>query len=96
MKHEEALADENRRLSVLKAHVDRAQADIREGRIPLEQVEETIAGLRQEAGWLFPGQEATFDLIYRPRLERAARERRGQNAGRPISDPGKVGGTWEE
>jgi len=61
----------------VKTLVDGAQKDLRQGRIPPEQVEDTIASLRREADRLFPGQGRTFDLIYRSRLERAAREAEG-------------------
>ncbi len=71
---EQALADENRRLAELKALVDTAQAQLREGIIPGAQVETVIARLRGEAERLFPGQSRTFDLIYKPRLLRAAGE----------------------
>lgn len=68
------LATENERLAQLKGLVDRAQADLREGRIPAANVEDVIVALRREAERLFPGQSRTFDLIYKPRLLRAAEE----------------------
>ena len=74
MDADEVIAEENRRLVELKALVDRAQAEIREGKIPESQVEDAIAGLRRESERLFPDKGRTFDLIYEPRLLRAARE----------------------
>ncbi|NLC55507.1 MAG: hypothetical protein GX774_01555 [Armatimonadetes bacterium] len=64
--------DEDRRLAELQGLVDRAEAGLREGRIPAALVEDVIAGLRQEAERLFPGQKRSFELIYKPRLLRAA------------------------
>lgn len=76
MNREEAIAEENRRLEQLKTRVDRAQKDLREGRIAADAVDDVAAELRQFAERLFPGQGGLFDMIYRPRLERAAREAR--------------------
>ena len=70
------IADEEARLRQLRALVDRAQEEIRAGRVSDEQVAVVIARLRAHAEHLFPGTGNTFDLIYRPRLERAAREHR--------------------
>lgn len=70
----EEIADEESRLQQLRSLVDRAQEEIRAGKIASEEVEQVIAGLRRDAERLFPGTGNTFDLIYRPRLERAARE----------------------
>jgi hypothetical protein len=33
-----------------------------------------VENLRRQAGMLFPGKEPVFDLIYRPRLQRAITE----------------------
>lgn len=40
-----------------------------------EQASEMIDDCRNAALALFPGKELAFDLIYKPRLERAFRER---------------------
>lgn len=74
----EEMADEESRLRQLRSLVDRAQGDIRAGRIPPDKVDQIINGLRLDAERLFPGTANTFDLIYRPRLERAAREAQGE------------------
>ena len=52
------IGDEDRRLAELQGLVERA--------------EDVIAGLRQDAERLFPGQKRSFELIYKPRLLRAA------------------------
>ncbi len=56
--------------------MDGAIAVITGGRCPdLEDGRRLAQRVRRLALALFPGQEDTFDLIYRPRLERALRER---------------------
>ena len=52
-----------------------------------EQAREMIANCRNTALAMFPGKELAFDLIYKPRLERAAQERFGRP---PAPTPNEV------
>ena len=80
MSTDEEIAAENRRLEQLKICIDGAVREIREGQVHGERLETMIVRLRREAERLFPEQGRLFDLIYRPRLERAAREQVGGEA----------------
>lgn len=55
--------------------------------LTLEQAREMIANCRNAALAMFPGKELAFDLIYKPRLERAVQERFGRP---PASTPNEV------
>jgi hypothetical protein len=41
-----------------------------QGRLPRAEAERLVAGLREQALALFPGQDQTFDLILAPRFAR--------------------------
>ena len=43
--------------------------------LTVEQASELVANTRHEALAMFPGKELAFDLLYKPRLQRAMRER---------------------
>ena len=43
--------------------------------LTLEQASELVANARNAALGMFPGKELAFDLLYRPRLQRAMRDR---------------------
>lgn len=76
MNESEAVADEERRLRAVRARIDSAQGALRAGQVPMEAVEALIACLRRETERLLPGTGHAFDLIYLPRLRRAAEEAR--------------------
>ena len=76
----EALADENRRLKRLRFMAALTTAELMQAELTLHEARVVIERLRQAALALFPGSDATFDLIYRPRLERILRERFGAAA----------------
>lgn len=71
-----AVAEEERRVRYLARAVDGALAAIAHGRVAdARAAGDLIAGLRRLALALFPGSGDTFDLIYRPRLQRALAQR---------------------
>ncbi|MGQ9688803.1 MAG: hypothetical protein ACUVXF_08475 [Desulfobaccales bacterium] len=70
----EAQREENRRLRYLRFLVDLALLEIRAGRYTKPQAEKIVSNIRTQALQLFPGKELAFDLIYRPRLQRAISE----------------------
>ncbi len=43
--------------------------------LSVEQAAELVANARNAALGMFPGKELAFDLLYRPRLQRAMRDR---------------------
>jgi hypothetical protein len=70
----QAIRDENRKLRYLRFMVDLALNEIRAGSFSLSQARQVVENLRRQALMLFPGKEAAFDIIYRPRLQRAITE----------------------
>lgn len=65
-----ALADEERRLRRLRVMADLTAAVIRQRPLSRTEAEHLVDQLRREVLNLFPGTEAVFDLIYRPRFAR--------------------------
>ena len=43
--------------------------------LTVEQASELVANAKQAALGMFPGKELAFDLLYKPRLQRAMRDR---------------------
>jgi len=70
----QAIREENRNLRYLRFLVDMALAEIRAGTFTLEQAEQVLENVRSQALLLFPGKETAFDIIYRPRFQRAITE----------------------
>ncbi len=70
----EAIRTENRNLRYLRFIVDLALSEIRAGRYTRAQAEQVAENVRSQALKLFPGKELAFDLIYRPRFQRAITE----------------------
>jgi len=70
----QAIREENRNLRYLRFLVDLALAEIRAGTFTLEQAEQVLENVRSQALRLFPGKETAFDIIYRPRFQRAITE----------------------
>ena len=70
----QAFREENRKLRYLRFMVDQALQEIRSGSFTLPQAAQVVKNLRSQALMLFPGKETAFDLIYRPRLQRAITE----------------------
>jgi hypothetical protein len=70
----QAIREENRNLRYLRTLVDQALAEIRAGTFTREQAAEVLENVRTQALQLFPGKEAAFEIIYRPRFQRAITE----------------------
>ena len=70
----QAIRAENRKLRYLRFMVDLALNEIRSGSFSLPQAWQVVENLRRQALLLFPGKETAFDVIYRPRLQRAITE----------------------
>jgi hypothetical protein len=70
----QTIREENRKLRYLRFMVDLALMEIRSGSFSLSQATQVVENLRSQALMLFPGKETAFDIIYRPRLQRAITE----------------------
>ena len=68
--HQEAVAEESRRLHRLQLTVRLVMSIISQGSLPFEEASEMVAATRRVALGLFPGKEQAYDLIYQPRLQR--------------------------
>ena len=55
--------------------MDMVMSTLRQTDMPIEEASEMVAATRQFALKLFPDKEHTFDLIYRPRLQRILSEK---------------------
>lgn len=62
---------ENRNIAYLRFLVDLGLHQIRSGRVTREQAETMVKNIRCQALTLFPGKDTAFELIYRPRFQRA-------------------------
>ena len=78
-----AVREENRRLRYLRFVVDLSLLSIQQNDLTLEQALRTVEDVKQAACNLFPGKEEAFELIYRPRFQRAIQERFGFVAENP-------------
>ncbi len=70
----QAVREENRKLRYLRFMVDLVLQEIRSGSFSLSEAGQVVHNLRRQALMLFPGKETAFDIIYRPRLQRAITE----------------------
>ncbi len=75
---EKEIREESRRLRFLRMLVDLSLMSIREGDLTLEETSKVVEDVKRAACNLFPGKEETFELIYRPRFDRAIREAFGE------------------
>ena len=71
----EEILEEQKKINRLRFLVDFTISVILQGNLPLERAQRLVEGLKKHAVTLFPGKEDTFELIYRPRLNRAIMER---------------------
>lgn len=71
----EEILDEQKKINRLRFLVDFTINVILQGNLPLERAQRLVEGLKSHAVTLFPGKEDTFELIYRPRLNRAIMEK---------------------
>ncbi len=69
------IEEENRRIRALRLLVDFSLAYLAQTRMPLEEAQAVVEGVKKQALRLFPEKEETFDLIYLPRFRRLLREK---------------------
>jgi len=67
--------EENRRIRYLRFLVDFSILSIQQDELSLEEAQKLVEDVKKAACNLFPGKEETFELIYRPRFNRAIEER---------------------
>jgi hypothetical protein len=67
--------EENRRIRTLRLLVDFSLAYLAQTKLPLEEAQAVVEGVKKQALRLFPDKEETFDLIYLPRFRRLLREK---------------------
>lgn len=67
--------EENRRIRTLRLLVDFSLAYLAQTKLPLEEAQAVVNGVKKQALRLFPDKEETFDLIYLPRFRRLLREK---------------------
>ena len=75
------IAEENKKVRFLRMLVDFSMHVILQGDLSLEEALKLVEGVKDHACRLFPGKEATFELIYRPRFRRILDEKYGSSAG---------------
>jgi hypothetical protein len=72
----EEKADESRRIRRLQIMMSMVMAAIgQDPNLTLEEASELVAGARQAALAMFPDKEFTYDLLFKPRLQRLMAER---------------------
>lgn len=80
----EEIAEERRRLRWLRTVADLALGVLyQEPHLELSEAMRLVSQTRQAMLTLFPGKELAYDLLYRPRFDRAIAER----FGRRLEDP---------
>jgi len=67
--------EEARKVRRLQLVMDLVTSTIQQEDIPVEEASELVAATRRYALNLFPDKAHTFDLIYRPRLQRILSEK---------------------
>ncbi len=72
---EKEVREENRRIRYLRFLVDFSVLSIQQDDLTLEEAQNLVEDVKKAACNLFPGKEETFELIYRPRFNRAIEER---------------------
>lgn len=70
----DAIAEENRRIRMLRIVVDLLVQVLLTRPMRVEEAEKLVRGVRSYSLKLFPGKERAFDLIYAPRFRRAFRD----------------------
>jgi len=68
------IEEESRRVRRLRIVVQLALDIISQGDLPVEEAADLVSATRRMALQLFPGKEAAFDLIYRPKFQRLMQE----------------------
>ena len=77
-RHDDPVAEENQRMNRLRLLVNLTTAELLQSNLTLDEAEVVVERLRRAALSMFPGKEATFELLYRPRFERIIRSRFGE------------------
>lgn len=67
---EAEIREESRRVRRLQIMVSLVMNVISQGNLSLEEASELVASTKRAALNLFPDKEMTYDLIYKPRLQR--------------------------
>jgi hypothetical protein len=81
MEDQNEIIEENRKVRFLRYLVDFSILSIQESDLSIREAEGMVDEVKRAACGLFPGKEGTFELIYRPRLNRVIQERFGPGAG---------------
>ncbi len=68
---EKEMKEENRKIRFLRFLVDLSLQSIQEEDLSLEEARRRVEELKRVACHLFPGKEEVFELVYRPRFNRA-------------------------
>jgi hypothetical protein len=76
MEHQE-IKEENRRIRFLRFLVDLSLRSIQQDDLSLDEALGLVEEVKRAALNLFPGKELVFELIYRPRFQRAIKARFG-------------------
>ncbi len=71
----EELKEEEAKLRQLRLAVDLTVSTIRQTNVSFEEASRMVSATRRLALRLFPGQDATFDLLYERRFRRLLAER---------------------
>lgn len=74
MEHQE-IKEENRRIRFLRFLVDLSIRSIQQEDLSLDEALGLVEKMKRAALNLFPGKELAFELIYRPRFQRAIEAR---------------------
>jgi len=74
---EAEIKEEDRKIRYLRRLVDFAMALIAQSPMSQEEAQVIVSGVRRHALLLFPGKEATFELLYTPRFRRLIAEKFG-------------------
>jgi hypothetical protein len=72
---ETEIQEEARKVRRLQLVMDLVTSTLQQEDIPVEEASELVAATRRFALNLFPDKSHTFDLIYRPRLQRIMAEK---------------------
>ncbi len=70
----ELVEEEHRRMRYLRVLVDFTAQLIMQSQMSRLEAEHIVEAMRRQILRLFPGEDRTYDIIYRPRFERLVRE----------------------
>jgi hypothetical protein len=73
--YEKKITEENRKLRFLRFLVDFSILSIQSEDLSFEEAMKVVTDAKLAACGLFPGKEEVFELIYRPRFNRAIRQK---------------------